>query len=430
VTRLVHAALAAAALPSAFAQSGGAPRSPHGYTRNVAVLVFEGVELLDFAGPVEVFSVTRGWDTPFQVYTVGVAKRPLRTHNVVTIVPDFTIADCPPPDVLVIPGGETEALDAWEPLGRFVIDRVPRVEVAFSVCNGAFCLADAGFLDGLEATTFSLMNGWLQQAAPKARVRRDVRWVDNGHIVMTAGVSAGIDGALHLVDRLLGRASATRAAGRMEYAWTDAPKEPEAAATDPIVAASRLWYAEDWLACAKAYAALADGRPSDAIVLARLGTALVFSKMNAEGLAALERAVRIDGSDALALHALGLAQSRAERHADAAATLGSARALDPDSIALRLFLGLEQFEIGECAGAVENIFAALAQRVGDDRARLKLALAHLACGERVAALSTIARTAPSGDDVGIAPLLDDARFDSIRAEPESTALKERLARAR
>ncbi len=114
-----------------------AARSQPGFQRNVAVLVFDGVELLDFARPVEAFSQTRGWDTPLRVYTVGIEKRPMRTNNVATVVPDFTIADCPPPDVLAIAGGETACVSDDGSLAPFVSEQVPKVENVLSVCNGA-----------------------------------------------------------------------------------------------------------------------------------------------------------------------------------------------------------------------------------------------------------------------------------------------------
>src|SRR5262245_20046721 len=117
------------------------PRTPHGYCRNVAVLVFEGVELLDFAGPVEVFTNARGWDEPLRVYSVGAERRAIRSLNELAIVPDYSIDDCPAPDILVIPGGEVRCLEPEHPLGRFVAERAPQAEIVFSVCNGVFALS-------------------------------------------------------------------------------------------------------------------------------------------------------------------------------------------------------------------------------------------------------------------------------------------------
>lgn len=219
--------------------------SPHGHRRNVAVLVFEGVELLDFAGPVETFTTTHGWDEPLRVYTVGADRRPVRTLNVVTVVPDYAAADAPDPDILVIPGGEVRCLGGDTPLGNYIRAQVPKVEIVFSVCNGIFALTDDHWLDGLAATTHSGSIGWLRSAAPKTEVRADCRFVDNGHIVTAAGISAGIDGALHLVDRLLGPECARRTARRMEYEWRGAPTGPDAA-EDPIERGRRAWYRSDW----------------------------------------------------------------------------------------------------------------------------------------------------------------------------------------
>src|SRR5262245_56713896 len=169
VPALLFGACAAPAAPVAPETTHSPPPPPidaaHGVRRNVAVIVYEGVELLDFAGPLEVFTCSRGWDEAFRVYTVGPTTAPVRTGNQVVVVPDHGVGDCPAPDVIVIPGGETVSLTASRPIGRWLLQQEPRAEIVFSVCNGAFCLAEAGLLDGLEATTHHSMLGWLRQAA-------------------------------------------------------------------------------------------------------------------------------------------------------------------------------------------------------------------------------------------------------------------------
>jgi transcriptional regulator GlxA family with amidase domain len=192
--------------------------------RNVAIFVFQGMELLDFAGPAEVFQAA---GPKFNVYTVAESMEPVVSQKFVKIVPQYSIQKCPKPDLLIMPGGDTSA-----PLGSpAVIAWVKQVsgeaEVTMSVCTGAFVLAKAGLLDGQPATTNWSQLGRLGKAAPDIQVRSKVRFVDSGKIVTTAGVSAGIDGALHIVDRLLGHTAAAFTARGMEYKWDGAPEPSE-----------------------------------------------------------------------------------------------------------------------------------------------------------------------------------------------------------
>jgi transcriptional regulator GlxA family with amidase domain len=187
-------------------------------SRNVAIFIHEGVELLDFAGPGEVFAAA-GRGRAFNVYTVAASPETILSQGFVRVKPQYTIANCPRPDIVVLPGGRTNI-----PLGdERVIDWIKRTsreaEVLLSVCTGAFLLAKAGLLDGREATTHWGSIDGLRQAAPKAKVYENRRFVDNGQVVTSAGVSAGIDGALHVVAKLLGPEAAREAARYMEYRW-------------------------------------------------------------------------------------------------------------------------------------------------------------------------------------------------------------------
>lgn len=193
-----------------------------GRTWRVAVLVFDEAEVLDVAGPFEVFSVAgrRHGLAPFEVSLIAERPGPVRLRNGFTIQPHFTLADAPAPDILVIPGGygtrreiDNPALIAWlRGEGR-------RVELLLSVCTGSLLLARAGLLDGLDATTHHLTYALLRELAPKARVREGERFLDNGRVVVAGGVSAGIDMALHIVERLLGPEHAEETAAYMEYHW-------------------------------------------------------------------------------------------------------------------------------------------------------------------------------------------------------------------
>lgn len=186
---------------------------------NVAVLLFEGVELLDFAGPAEVFGVA-GEGLSFRVFTVAEKTEPLRAIGGVLVKPEFTYENAPRADVVVVPGGSTrnagKAGVAW--VGKASKD----AQVVLSVCMGAFLLAEAGLLDGGEATTHRWGIDNLRQAAPRCKVVSGKRFVDNGKVITTAGVTAGIDGALHVVERLCGKEAARWTAEE----WMEYKREP------------------------------------------------------------------------------------------------------------------------------------------------------------------------------------------------------------
>lgn len=187
--------------------------------KQVAVLVHEGAELLDFAGPAEVFAnANMGGERAFRVFTVAPSAGTVRTQQSVTIVPEFTIANCPKPDIIVIPGGDTDQLTNDKAVMEWIKQASASADVTLTVCTGAFTLANQGLLDGLGATThFSALPALKRN--PKIKVHENVRFVDNGKIITTAGISAGIDGALHVVDRLHGRCAAEQTARYMEYEW-------------------------------------------------------------------------------------------------------------------------------------------------------------------------------------------------------------------
>ncbi len=198
-----------------------------GPPRRVAILVFDGVELLDFAGPGEVFAAA-GHGRAFEVFTVGETRAPIVSQGFVEVTPRHAIADSPPPDVLVIPGGgvhsvlDSPALMQW-------IKSTAATATVMSVCNGAFVLAQAGLLDGLEATTHHASIDALRRAAPRTVLRPGERFVDNGRVITAAGVAAGIDAALYVVGRLLTPNAAERTADYMEYRWSAAEQAPRQA---------------------------------------------------------------------------------------------------------------------------------------------------------------------------------------------------------
>ncbi len=182
--------------------------------KKVALLIFTGVQIIDYAGPYEVFGVAG-----FDVYTVAETTDPITTAMGMTVVPKYSFANAPQPDVLVVPGGGIFAAQRSAPTLKWITDVTARAEHTMSVCNGAFLLADAGLLDGLTATTTSSRIDQLRTGYPKIHVVEDRRFVDNGKIITTGGLSSGIDGALHVVSKMLGNGQAQQVALSEEYDW-------------------------------------------------------------------------------------------------------------------------------------------------------------------------------------------------------------------
>lgn len=191
-------------------------------TRTLVMLVFDDVEVLDFAGPFEVFSVAGlGRDPrPFRVVLAARSLGPVRARNGLRILPDLAIDDTREGELLLVPGGMgTRGLLDDRRVLDWIRDRADAAEMVLSVCTGALLLGKAGLLDGLEATTHHLRFDLLKAAAPRAVVRRDRRYVESGKVVTSAGISAGIDMSLAVVARLLGAEVASETAAYMEYRW-------------------------------------------------------------------------------------------------------------------------------------------------------------------------------------------------------------------
>jgi len=192
--------------------------------RHVAILVFPDVEILDFAGPFEVFAVTNELNGGDVFHTFTVAEQPgsLRARNGLKLVPDFTLENCPSPGLLVVPGGAgTRPLLRKPSLLEWIRQRTRRAEIVASVCTGALVLAEAGLLHNLRATTHHENLAELAALAPNTDIDAGVRFTDNGQILTAAGISAGIDLSLHIVARLLGEETAQRTARYMEYPWSN-----------------------------------------------------------------------------------------------------------------------------------------------------------------------------------------------------------------
>jgi transcriptional regulator GlxA family with amidase domain len=189
-------------------------------THSVGILIFDEVEVLDFAGPFEVFSVTgrRRKLEPFDVFTVAERSGPVSARNGLSVNPRYTFADSPHIDILLVPGGYGTRREMRNPVMLEWVSRTGRdAGLLLSVCTGALVLGAAGLLEGMAATTHFMAMDELRAIAPNTDVYPDRRIVDNGRVILSAGVSAGIDMSLHVVSRLLGSEMARETARYMEY---------------------------------------------------------------------------------------------------------------------------------------------------------------------------------------------------------------------
>jgi transcriptional regulator GlxA family with amidase domain len=195
--------------------------------KRVGILIFPNVEVLDFCGPFEVFSVTRLNEaarreetSPFEVLLVAETADPVTTTGGMRVIPSVTIAECPPLDVLVVPGGwgtrteiKNERLLAW------IAERGKAVETLTSVCTGSMLLGQAGLLDGRHATTHWRSLPSMRESFPTVTVEEKMHVVEDGNVLTSAGISAGIDMALRVVARYHGEAIARATARNMEYRY-------------------------------------------------------------------------------------------------------------------------------------------------------------------------------------------------------------------
>lgn len=193
---------------------------------NVAILLFEDAEALDFAGPYEVFTTAsrvarrRGAsEDRFTVFSVAQHAEPVRVRAGLQIVPDHIFFQHPAIDVLIIPGGVVDAEMENSKLLEWIQTSAAPAKITASVCTGAFLLAAAGVLTSGPATTHWEDIADLREQFPALQVQESVRWVDQGRLVTSAGISAGIDMSLHLVARLAGQELAVATARQMEFDW-------------------------------------------------------------------------------------------------------------------------------------------------------------------------------------------------------------------
>jgi transcriptional regulator GlxA family with amidase domain len=197
--------------------------------KRVGIVVFPNVEVLDFCGPYEVFTATRLDEerrreepSPFEALLIAEHESAVVATGGLRVIPDCTLANCPPLDILVVPGGwgtrkeiDNESLINW------VAERGEQVETLTSVCTGAMLLGRAGLLDGRRATTHWRSLDWMRETFPAVTVEDRLHVVEDGHILTSAGISAGIDMALRVVTRYSGEAVARATARHMEYLFPE-----------------------------------------------------------------------------------------------------------------------------------------------------------------------------------------------------------------
>ena len=196
---------------------------------NLAILIFDDVEVLDFSGPYEVFSVTKNDEEKevFNVFNVAESEDIVKARNGYLVKPNYSLASCPRPEILLIPGGYGTRKEMHN---VHLIDWIKQMsgecKLVLSVCTGSLLLAKAGLLDGLEATTHHGALDLLAKTGLQTKVVSNRKFVDNGTVITSAGISAGIEMSLHVVLKLLGSETASRTAKYMEYdCWENLAKE-------------------------------------------------------------------------------------------------------------------------------------------------------------------------------------------------------------
>ncbi|MDR1387577.1 MAG: DJ-1/PfpI family protein [Propionibacteriaceae bacterium] len=197
--------------------------------RQVQVVLFDGFELLDLCGPLEVFGLADRFETTL----IGPEAGPVASSQGTKLLADRSYADAPPPDIVLVPGGPgTRSLvldQAW--LG-WLADWAAPADLIAAVCTGSALLAAAGLLEGRRATSNRRAFAWVSRQGRQVTWLDQVRWVEDHGRWTSAGVSAGLDLSLALVRRLCGDVTAREVATRMEYDWRDAAAEQTVCRSD------------------------------------------------------------------------------------------------------------------------------------------------------------------------------------------------------
>jgi transcriptional regulator GlxA family with amidase domain len=197
--------------------------------KRIGIVLFHDVEVLDFCGPFEVFSATRLDEqrrreepSPFDVVLVAEKPGPITTSGGMVVLPTCSFENCPPLNILVVPGGwGTRKELNNQVLLNWLHTRSAQVELLTAVCTGSILLGSAGLLDGLHATTHWQSLDWLRDSFPSVTVEYQKHIVEDGRVITSAGISAGIDMALKVVERYCGEDVARATAKHMEYPFPE-----------------------------------------------------------------------------------------------------------------------------------------------------------------------------------------------------------------
>ena len=188
--------------------------------KKIALLIFDDVEVMDFSGPFEVFSVTNELNNYelFDIKIVAIDSKPVKAKNGLSINPDCSINEALKADIVIIPGGDgTRPLLTKTEVINWIKQISSNAELVISVCSGSLILAQAGLLNGLKATTHHQVLETLRNIATDTEIIDNVRFIDNGKIITSAGISAGIDMSFHVIERLYGHLIAAATEKHMEY---------------------------------------------------------------------------------------------------------------------------------------------------------------------------------------------------------------------
>jgi len=187
--------------------------------QKVGILLFNDVDTMDFVGPYEVFNDVNLTSShkQYDLFTISEKKGDINSCGLV-VKAEYDFTDCPQIDILVIPGGNvTSELLSNDNIGNWIKVQSKKVEIIFSVCNGAGLIAKAGLLKGLSATTHHSFFEKLAEIDPTIHILKNERFVDNGHIITAGGIAAGIDAALAIVFKVSGGEAFRKASEIMEY---------------------------------------------------------------------------------------------------------------------------------------------------------------------------------------------------------------------
>ena len=190
---------------------------------NVGIYIYDEAEVLDFSGPFEVFSVASRFleaKRKFNVFLISEKNEAIKARGDYSVNPNYTFLDHPKIDILIVVGGvHTEELKKKNVI-KWIKNISKTSKINASICTGAFLLAEANIITNHFVTTHWEDIDDLKQAYPKLNVKSDVRWIDEGNIITSAGISAGIDMSLHLVSRIINEDLAIKTAKQMDFAWS------------------------------------------------------------------------------------------------------------------------------------------------------------------------------------------------------------------